>query len=57
MAPEIFRPRLCAASTKILSIMVSPEELHLDENQELDEASEDVQADLQALECFLAADD
>lgn len=57
MAPEIFQPRLCAASTKILSIMVSPEELHLDENQELDEASEDVQADLQALECFLAADD
>ena len=37
--------------------MVSPEELHLDENQELDETSEDVQADLQALECFLAADD
>ena len=43
--------RLCAASTKILSVMVSVEELYLDENDELDESSEEVQADLQALEC------
>eukprot|EP00438_Fugacium_kawagutii_P009457 Skav202068 [mRNA] locus=scaffold1138:680924:695185:- [translate_table: standard] len=45
-----FYSRLCAASTKILSVMVSSEELHLDENDELDE-SEEVQADLEALQC------
>ncbi len=45
--------RLCAASTKILSIMVDDLDYHLDENLELIE-SEEVQSDLQALDCCLA---
>eukprot|EP00434_Breviolum_minutum_P031926 symbB.v1.2.028233.t1/scaffold2972.1/size66174/2 len=42
--------RLCAPSTKILSIMVDDLDYHLDENLELVE-SEEVQSDLQALDC------
>lgn len=45
--------RLCAPSTKILSIMVDDVDYHLDENLELVE-SEKVQSDLQALDCCLA---
>ena len=45
--------RLCAPSTKILSIMVDDLDYHLDENLELVE-SEEVQSDLQALDCCLA---
>ena len=44
--------RLCAPSTKILSIMVDDLDYHLDENLELVE-SEEVQSDLQALDCCL----
>lgn len=43
--------RLCAPSTKIVSVMVSEEDYHLDDAGEIDEASEDVQADLEALQC------
>ena len=37
-----------------MSVMVSEEDYHLDDAGEIDEASEDVQADLEALQCFWA---
>ena len=55
MCLSFFGARLCAPSTKIVSVMVSQEDYHLNDSKELDENSEDVQADIQALRCGLVA--